>query len=44
METGLQIFNSPQFGEIRIIVDDNNEPRVRLKDNCEVFGLKAIHV
>lgn len=44
METGLQIFNSPQFGEIRIIVDDNNEPRFCLKDICEVLGLKAIHV
>lgn len=44
METGLQIFNSPQFGEIRIIVDDNNEPRFCLKDICEVHGLKAIHV
>lgn len=33
----IQIFNNPEFGEIRTI-DQNGEPWFVLKDVCEVFG------
>lgn len=34
----IQIFNSPQFGEIRTATDDNNEPLFCAADVCKVLG------
>ena len=39
MEAGLQIFKNEQFGDIRIAVNDNNEPYFCLKDVCELLDL-----
>lgn len=38
-ETGVQIFNSPEFGQIRTITSDNNEPLFCLRDVTEVLSL-----
>lgn len=40
----IQIFNSPQFGEIRIATDENNEPTFCLSDLCKVLDLNPSHV
>lgn len=34
----IQIFNNPQFGEIRIIADENNEPLFCVSDVCKALG------
>lgn len=34
----IQIFNSPQFGEIRTATDDNNEPLFCASDVCKALG------
>lgn len=34
----IQIFNSPQFGEIRTTTDDNNEPLFCAADVCKALG------
>lgn len=34
----IQIFNSPQFGEIRTATDDNNEPLLCASDVCKALG------
>lgn len=34
----IQIFNSPQFGEIRTATDDNNEPLFCTADVCKALG------
>lgn len=34
----IQIFNSPQFGEIRTSTDDNNEPLFCAADVCKALG------
>lgn len=34
----IQIFNSPQFGEIRTATDDNNEPLFCAADVCKALG------
>ena len=39
MDNQIQVFNSPQFGDVRIVLGEDNEPRFCLKDVCEVLGL-----
>ena len=34
-----QIFNSPEFGEVRIIVGNDGEPKFSLSDICQILGL-----
>lgn len=41
MENQIQIFKNEQFGDVRIVTDENNEPHFCLKDVCEVLGLTA---
>ncbi len=38
MKTEIQIFNNPQFGEIRIIAYVNNEPLFCAADVCKALG------
>lgn len=39
---GIQIFNNPQFGEIRV-VEHNQQPMFCLADVCKVLGLTSPH-
>lgn len=39
MERTIQIFNSPRFGEVRTILDANNQPLFCLTDLCKVLDL-----
>lgn len=39
MERTIQIFNSPQFGEVRTILDANNQPLFCLGDVCKVLNV-----
>ena len=41
MENQIQIFKNEQFGDVRIVTDENTEPHFCLKDVCEVLGLTA---
>ena len=34
-----QIFNSPEFGKVRIIVGNDGEPKFSLSDICKILGL-----
>lgn len=36
----IQIFQNEQFGKVRIVLDDNNEPLFCLTDVCAVIGIK----
>lgn len=38
-EKDIQIFNNPQFGEIRILTDESNEPLFCLADLCGALGI-----
>ena len=40
MANQIQVFNSPQFGDVRIVLGDDNEPRFCLKDVCSILGLQ----
>ena len=40
----VQIFNSPQFGEIRTILDADNQPQFCLGDLCKVLSLRTADV
>ncbi len=40
----LQLFNSPEFGEVRVVMDANGEPKFCLVDVCKALGLRAKHV
>lgn len=40
MTSEIQIFNNPQFGEIRVTVTENNEPMFCLADVCKALDLK----
>lgn len=40
MANQIQVFNSPQFGDVRIVLGEDNEPRFCLKDVCSVLGLQ----
>ena len=40
MANQIQVFNSPQFGDVRIVLGEDNEPRFCLKDVCKVLGLQ----
>ena len=44
MERTIQIFNSPQFGEVRTIVDADNQPLFCLGDVCKVLSLRTTDV
>lgn len=41
---GLQIFNSPQFGEIRTVVSSDGQPLFCLADLCKSLDLESRHV
>lgn len=43
MSNELQIFNNPEFGEVRIIGDADN-PRFCLSDVCKILGLDSSQV
>ncbi len=34
----IQLFKNSQFGEVRVMVDENNEPYFVAKDVCDVLG------
>lgn len=36
---GLMLFNSPEFGEVRVITGADNEPKFCLVDVCQTLGL-----
>ena len=40
MDNLIQVFNSPQFGDVRVVIGDNGEPEFCLKDVCDVLGLQ----
>lgn len=40
----LQLFNSPEFGEVRVVMGANGEPKFCLVDVCKALGLRAKHV
>ena len=44
METQIQIFSNPQFGEIRTVKTDSGEPMFCLLDVCAILGLSSKHV
>src|SRR5574344_1874483 len=44
MENNIQIFSNPEFGEVRIINDEDNEPRFCLSDVCRILNLKSYKV
>lgn len=39
MSNQIQIFNNPQFGEVRVTTGADNEPRFCLADVCKVLNL-----
>ena len=39
MDNQIQVFNSPQFGDVRIVLGEDNEPHFCLKDVCESLAL-----
>ena len=41
MENQIQIFKNEQFGDVRIVTDENNEPHFCLKDICNVLELQS---
>ena len=41
MDNQIQVFNSPQFGDVRIVLGEDNEPCFCLKDICNVLGLRS---
>lgn len=41
MNTDIQVFNSPQFGEVRTAKDASDEPLFCLADVCKALGLSA---
>ena len=44
MNGEIQIFESPEFGQIRTVKDEKGEPWFCLADVCKVLGLKQRHV
>ena len=44
MTNEIKIFESPEFGRIRTVSDENGEPWFCLTDVCKVLGLKQRHV
>ncbi|MDO4671312.1 MAG: hypothetical protein Q4A76_00145 [Porphyromonadaceae bacterium] len=40
----IQIFNNPEFGDVRIIQGEDGEPRFCLLDICRVLDLKSFKV
>ena len=37
------IFNNPEFGEVRTVIDENNEPWFCLADICKSIGLTNVN-
>lgn len=44
METAIQLFSNPEFGEIRTSLSESKEPLFCLADVCSILGLKQGHV
>ena len=44
MNGEIKIFESPEFGQIRTVMDKKGEPWFCLTDVCKVLGLKQKHV
>lgn len=44
MENNIQIFSNPEFGEVRIINGEDNEPRFCLSDVCRILNLRSYKV
>ncbi len=44
MANEIQIFNNPAFGEVRVVMDESNEPMFCLADVCNVLGLDPSQV
>ena len=44
MNGEIKIFESPEFGQIRTVMDKKGEPWFCLADVCKVLGLKQRHV
>lgn len=40
----IKIFNNPQFGDIRIVINESGEPLFCVKDLCEILGLDSNNV
>ena len=40
MDNQIQVFNSPQFGDVRIVLGEDGDPQFCLKDVCTVLGLQ----
>ena len=40
----LRMFNSPEFGEVRVITGADNEPKFCLADVCQILGLTSSKV
>jgi anti-repressor protein len=39
MDNQIRIFNSPQFGDVRVVLDNQGEPKFCLKDVCNALEL-----
>lgn len=37
----LKLFNSPEFGDVRVVMGADNEPMFCLADVCQILGLTA---
>ena len=40
----LRLFNSPEFGEVRVVMSADNEPMFCLADVCKILGLTSKRV
>lgn len=41
MNSEIKIFENPEFGQVRIVLDDKNEPLFCLSDVCKILDLQA---
>jgi anti-repressor protein len=39
--TSLQLFNNPEFGDLRAVIDDSGEPWFVAKDVCDALGIRT---
>lgn len=44
MTNDIQIFDNPQFGELRTLTDKSGEPWFVAKDACDVLGVDTSHI
>jgi anti-repressor protein len=40
-DTSLQLFNNPEFGDLRAVIDDSGEPWFVAKDVCGALGIRT---